>query len=78
MGRSLILKGTLSASTLGGVVEERWSVDKAKSTIVGVIIGAIILLVVVSLLTSVIKTVIEIAIVVGAVYLIARVVMKKT
>jgi len=57
--------------------KKRWSVDRTKSTIVGVIIAAIVLLVLVTFLTSIIKTVIEIAIVVGAVYLIARVMMKK-
>ena len=56
---------------------ERWNVEKTKVTIVGVIVAAIVLLILVSLLTSIIKTVIEIVIVLGAVYLVARVLMKK-
>lgn len=51
--------------------------DKTKATIGGVILVAIVALILVTLLTSVIKIIIEIAIVVGAVYLIARVLMKK-
>jgi predicted tellurium resistance membrane protein TerC len=52
-------------------------VDKTKATIGGVVIAAIVALILVALLTSVIKTIIEIVIVVGAVYLIARVMKKK-
>jgi len=62
---------------MGGGLRERWSVEKTKVTIIGVVIAAIVLLILVTLLTSIIKTVIEIAIVVGAVYLIARVMMRK-
>jgi hypothetical protein len=52
-------------------------VDKTKATIVGVILAAVVALILVTLLTTVIRTIIEIVIVVGAVYLIARVVMRK-
>ena len=51
--------------------------DKTKASIIGIIIAAIVALVLVALLTSVIRTIIEIAIVAGAVYLIARLTMKK-
>ncbi len=51
--------------------------DKTKATIGGVVLAAIVALILVTLLTSVIKTIIEIVIVVGAIYLIARLVMKK-
>ena len=57
--------------------ERRWRVDKTKATIGWVILAAIVALILVTLLTSVIKTIIEVVIVVGAVYLIARLVMKK-
>jgi hypothetical protein len=77
MDRILILESSSSASTLRGQDETRWRVDKTKGTIVGVIIVAIVALVLVTLLTSVIRTIIEVAIVVGAVYLIARVMKKK-
>jgi type IV secretory pathway VirB3-like protein len=52
-------------------------VDKTKWTIVGVAIVALAALILVTVLASVIRTIIDLAIVVGAVYLIARVVMKK-
>lgn len=52
-------------------------VDKTKATIGGIVLAAIVALILVTLLTSVIKTIIEIVIVVGAIYLIARLLMKK-
>jgi hypothetical protein len=77
MRRILIPAGVDLPSTL--VPGTRWGgvVDKTKATIVGVILAAIVALILVTLLTSVIRTIIEIAIVVGAVYLIARVMMQK-
>lgn len=51
--------------------------DRTKATIVGVIMAAVVALILVTLLASVIRTIIELAIVVGAIYLIARVLMRK-
>jgi hypothetical protein len=75
--RRILIPAASSHSPTLGADERRWRVDKTKTTIGGVVLAAIVALILVALLTSVIKTIIEVVIVVGAVYLIARVMKKK-
>jgi len=77
MARSLIPLFSHPTRTLEGTRSTRRIVDRTKGTIVGVIMAAVVALILVTLLTSVIRTIIELAIVVGAIYLIARVLMRK-
>ncbi len=60
-----------------GLAQGGRRVENIKVRIGVIVLAAIVALILVTLLTSVIKTVIEVAIVVGAVYLIARLMMKK-
>ena len=52
-------------------------VQNTKATILGIIVAAIVALLLLAFLTSLLKTILEAAIVVGAIYLIIRVLMKK-
>jgi hypothetical protein len=52
-------------------------VDKTKWTVVAIAIAAVVALILVVIFASVIRIIIDLAIVVGAIYLIARVMVKR-